>query len=76
MKHYFYTINYYEVRFTQPIYSPVGGVVLYVTEGDSGADDWRVDYEQRCSAPKAGFTPLTEAMLLLCIRRGWLRQFQ
>ena len=46
MKHYFYTINYYEVRFTQPIYSPVDGVVLYVTEGDSGADDWRVDYEQ------------------------------
>ncbi len=46
MKHYFYTINYYEVRFTQPIYSPVDGVVLYVAEGDSGADDWRVDYEQ------------------------------
>ena len=47
MKHYFRTINYYEVRFTQPIYSPVDGVVLYVAEGDgSSADAWRVDYEQ------------------------------
>ena len=47
MKHYFRTTNYYEVRFTQPIYSPVDGVVLYVAEGAGSSEDaWRVDYEQ------------------------------
>ena len=47
MKHYFRTVNYYEVRFTQPIYSPVDGVVLYVAEGAGSSEDaWRVDYEQ------------------------------
>ena len=47
MKHYFRTINYYEMRFTQPIYSAVVGGVLYVHgETGSNADAWRVDYEQ------------------------------
>ena len=47
MKHYYRPLNYYEVRFTQPIYSPVNGVVLYVAEGEGpGADDWRINYEQ------------------------------
>ena len=47
MKHYFRPINYYEVRFTQPIYSPVDGVVFYL-DGETvlEADAWLVDYEQ------------------------------
>ena len=60
MKHYFRPINYYEVRFTQPIYSPVDGVVLYVAEGDgSSADAWRVDYEQVTGqSPPSGYRDL------------------
>ena len=47
MKHYFWVRNYFEVRFTQPIYSAVDGVVLYVHgETGSNADAWQVDYEQ------------------------------
>ena len=47
MKHYFRTINYYEVRFTQPIYSSVDGVVFYLDKSSvSGADQYLVDYER------------------------------
>ena len=47
MKHYYRPLNYYEVRFTQPIYSPVDGVILYLDEETVlEADAWLVDYEQ------------------------------
>jgi|TARA_B100000315_G_scaffold4889_1_gene4933 hypothetical protein len=41
MKHYYRPVGYYEVRFTQPIYSPVDGVILYLS---GGADEWKADY--------------------------------
>ena len=48
MKHYFRTVDYYGKRFTQPIYSPVDGVVLYLTKPTGPyADEWKVDYEQK-----------------------------
>lgn len=52
MKHYFRPVDYYGTRFSQPIYSPVNGVVLYVTDrsGGSGANDWTVAYEQATGA--------------------------
>ena len=48
MKHYFIPIDYYGTRFTQPIYSPVDGGVLYLSE-PSGvhADDWKTSYEEQ-----------------------------
>lgn len=48
MKHYYRPTNYYEVRFTQPIYSPVDGVILYLNPpfGPGGGEEWRTDYEQ------------------------------
>ena len=48
MKHYFHPADYYGTRFSQPIYSPVNGIVLYVTDGSggSGSDDWKVAYKQ------------------------------
>jgi hypothetical protein len=47
MKHYYRPLNYYEVRFTQPIYSPVDGVILYLDkEIVLEAEAWLVDYEQ------------------------------
>lgn len=47
MKHYYRPLNYHDVRFTQPIYSPVDGVILYLSppSGDQ-ADAWHDDYEQ------------------------------
>lgn len=46
MKHYYRPLNYYDVRFTQPIYSPVDGVILYLNPPlPSGAEEWRIDYE-------------------------------
>ena len=50
MKHYFLTTDYYATRFTQPIYSMVDGVVLYLGTpfgGPGGAAylDERVGYE-------------------------------
>jgi len=48
MKHYFIPTDYYGTRFSQPIYSPVDGVVLYLTEPSGGsADDWKIEYEKQ-----------------------------
>ena len=48
MKHYFIPIDYYGTRFTQPIYSPVDGVVLYLSEPSGGhSDDWKIGYEEQ-----------------------------
>ena len=48
MKHYFIPIDYYDSRFTQPIYSPVDGVVLYLSEPSGGySDDWKINYEEQ-----------------------------
>ncbi|MBO13844.1 MAG: hypothetical protein CMJ68_24230, partial [Planctomycetaceae bacterium] len=47
MKHYFRPKDYYGVRFTQSIYSPVDGVVLYLDEaGTTRSNDWKVDFER------------------------------
>jgi hypothetical protein len=47
MKHYFLPIDYYGTRFTQPIYSAVDGVVLYLTRPSGKyADDWKINYEE------------------------------
>ena len=48
MKHYFIPIDEYGTRFTQPIYSPVDGIVLYLSE-PSGAysDDWEISYKEQ-----------------------------
>jgi hypothetical protein len=53
MKHYFAPFNYggvesYEMRFKEPIFSPVDGVVLYIAEGDGDEyHAWVSDYEQK-----------------------------
>lgn len=48
MKHYFIPIDYYGSRFTQSIFSPVDGIVLYLSEPSGGnADDWKIDYEEQ-----------------------------
>lgn len=45
MKHYFRPVNYYETRFTEPIYSAVDGMVLYLSEESNGeAHAWKEDY--------------------------------
>ena len=47
MKHYFIPIDQYGTRFTQPIFSPVDGVVLYLSEPSGGhSDDWKISYEE------------------------------
>jgi hypothetical protein len=48
MKHYFMTVDYHGTRFTQPIYSPVDGVVLYLESpsGFGGNDDWKINYQK------------------------------
>ncbi len=48
MKHYFIPIDEYGARFTQPIYSPVDGVVLYLEPpfGFGGNDDWKINYQK------------------------------
>ena len=47
MKHYFIPLDYYGTRFTQPIYSPVDGVVLYLSEPSGGhSDDWKIEYQK------------------------------
>jgi hypothetical protein len=48
MKHYFIPLDYYGTRFTQPIYSPVDGVILYLSEPSGGhSDDWKINYEEQ-----------------------------
>jgi len=48
MKHYFIPIDYYGTRFSQPIYSPVDGIVLYLSEPSGGhSDDWKINYEEQ-----------------------------
>ena len=49
MKHYFIPIDEYGTRFTQPIFSSVDGVVLYLEPpyGFGGnADDWKINYQK------------------------------
>ena len=57
MKHYFVAIDFYGTRFTQPIYSPVDGVVLYLSEPSGGSsDDWKIEYrEQTGKEPPADY---------------------
>ena len=57
MKHYFIPIDYFGTRFTQPIYSPVDGVVLYLSEPTGGySDDWKIEYrEQTGKEPPADY---------------------
>ena len=41
MKHYYRPFDYYEKRFTQPIFSPVDGVILYIgVDENSGEASW------------------------------------
>jgi len=57
MKHYFWVRNYFEVRLTQPIYSPVDGVVLYLVPpfGSSDGGGW-IEYEEATGmAPPADY---------------------
>ena len=47
MKHYYRPIDYYEKRFTQPIFSPVDGVILYIgVDENSGEASWLRDYKE------------------------------
>ena len=47
MKHYYRPFNYYEKRFTQPIFSPVDGVILYIgVDENSGEASWLRDYKE------------------------------
>jgi len=47
MKHYFRNVDYYGTRFSQEIYSPVDGIIHYITEGSGGGqDDWLLDYRR------------------------------
>ena len=47
MKHYYRPFNYYEKRFTQTIFSPVDGVILYIgVDEDSGESSWLRDYRE------------------------------
>ena len=47
MKHYYRPFNYYEKRFTQPIFSPVDGVILYIgVDENSGGASWLRDYKE------------------------------
>ena len=47
MKHYYRPFDYYEKRFTQPIFSPVDGVILYIgVEENSGEASWLRDYKE------------------------------
>ena len=47
MKHYYRPFNYYEKRFTQPIFSPVDGVILYIgVDENSGEASWLRDYTE------------------------------
>lgn len=57
MKHYYRPIDYYGTRFTQPIYSPVDGLVLYLIKpSGSGADAWKADYiEQTGKKPPTSY---------------------
>ncbi len=41
MKHYYRPLDYHEVRFTQPVYSPVDGVVLYLT---GRTEEWKIEF--------------------------------
>ena len=56
MKHYFLTTDYYATRFTQPIYSMVDGVVLYLGipsggPGEASYLDETVGYEAMTGEP-------------------------
>ena len=57
MKHYFMPIDEYGTRFTQPIYSPVDGIVLYLSEPSGGySNDWEISYkEQTGKEPPADY---------------------
>jgi len=47
MKHYYRPFDYYEKRFTQPIFSPVDGVILYIgVDEDSGEGSWLRAYRE------------------------------
>ena len=47
MKHYYRPFNYYEKRFSQQIFSPVDGVILYIgVDEDSGEGSWLRDYRE------------------------------
>lgn len=47
MKHYYRPFDYYEKRFTQPIFSPVDGVILYIGVDESaGEASWLRDYKE------------------------------
>ena len=47
MKHYYRPFDYYEKRFTQPIFSPVDGVILYIgVDENSGGASWLRDYKE------------------------------
>ena len=47
MKHYYRPFDYYEKRFTQPIFSPVDGVILYIgVDENSGEASWLRDYKE------------------------------
>jgi len=57
MKHYFIATDYFGTRFTQPIYSAVDGVALYLSEPSGGhSDDWKIGYrEQTGKEPPADY---------------------
>ena len=47
MKHYYRPFDYYEKRFTQPIFSPVDGVILYIgVDENAGEASWLRDYKE------------------------------
>jgi len=52
LKHYFHPKNFYETALTNPIYSAVDGVILYLTLEDGGfQDDWPNNYEDMTGKP-------------------------
>lgn len=58
MKHYFHSIDYYAMRFTQPIYSMVDGVVFYL-QGGTGSGPAGASYldEERGYEAMSGKKP-------------------
>ena len=48
MKHYYRPLDYYDSRFTQPIYSPVDGVLLYISDRSYGSssNEWEIAFEE------------------------------
>jgi hypothetical protein len=69
MKHYFQPVGYYDVRFTQPIYSAVDGYVFYVhKETQSRTDDWLLSYEQETGNSSEDWVPADYVDLDIFIR--------